>query len=342
MLIETLTGRPKLRRLLQLAAVVAGLFGVGGVGVLVTSTPAAATTCAPACGGPSIDGETAVPAHGLVRLRADGVPAGAAVLWRVSPRAGVSRATTAPDRLEFAAPPGTYDVELLVIGKSGDGLAVGEVFARVTVGGPKAEPKPEPKPDPAAALGKVRFGNGSCTATVVGPRRPDGRWDVLTASHCLAGVGARGTLATKDGRSLAVRCVVHQAGPDLAWLVTEAADLSDLAHAAVAAADPAAGVRVWHQGYGLDQPGNREDGHVAQGPDGNGQLRFVLSVSPGDSGGGIFRSDSGELVSTVCCTAGLAKKTDMWGSSTARIRAARPGPVNLAELPEIDAPAGCR
>ena len=296
-----------------------------------------------ACGF-TIAGATEYPAHGLVRLSAEGVPADAAVAWKVSPRAGVERATTEPELLEFAAPPGTYEVDLMVISKVGDKLTVKEVFTKVTIGPKKGEPKKEPektepekepgKLDAVKALGRIQFGNSSCTATVVYPRRADGRWDVLTASHCVPGVGAKGVLHTKDGKKLAVRVVVHEETPDVAWLVTEDATVADLAYAKLAATNPAAGVKVWHAGYGVDVPLNREDGEVTAAEQPNGMTSFVLSVSPGDSGGGIFRADTNELVATVCCTSALAKKASMSAGGVRAIRKARPGVGRLGELPE--------
>lgn len=289
---------------------------------------------------PAIAGKTEYPAHALVKLKAENVKAGAAVLWRVSPRAGVDRATTAGDRFEFAAVPGVYDVELLVITKAGDGFATEEVFTKVTVGAaPKVDPKPDPekksgKLDPPAALARIQFGNSGCTATVIGPRRADGRWDILTASHCMPGVGSKGSMKLKDGRSFNVRVVVHEKRPDLAWMITEDATVEDMPFANLSATNPAAGVKVWHAGYGVDVPGNREDGEVRTSENSDGQTQFFLSVSPGDSGGGVLRSDTNEVVSTVCCTAALARKADMFGASIASIRKARPGVVRLDELVE--------
>lgn len=288
---------------------------------------------------PSIVGPSSVAPYKLARFRAAGVPKGAAVLWSVSPRKGVDVATTAGDVLEFVAPPAVYEVELTVIASADAGLNARRFYAEVTVGEGKAPPPPPPpaepkagKLDPVQALGRVQFGNSSCTATVIGPRRADGRWDVLTASHCMSGVGAKGTLHTKSGKALPVRVVVHQKRPDLAWLVT-ADPVDELAFANVAAANPAVGVKMFHQGYGVDRPGNREDGTVTNSENGDGQTQFRLSVSPGDSGGGMLRADTLELISTVCCTTRLAGTGDVWGASVRSIRAARPGAVNLDALP---------
>lgn len=347
-------GRPRLKSLLQIAAVVAGLLGIGGTGVFITSAPPAKACSTEAVrddrprilvsdrrtaetSGPAIAGKTSAAPYTLVRLKATGVPKGAGLVWRVSPRVGVDRATTKSDLLEFTAPPGTYEVELLVIEQGADGITTREVFERVTIGDPKVTPPP-PNPgagklDPVQALGRIQFGNGSCTATVIGPRRADGRWDVLTASHCVSGVGAKGTLHTKAGKVLPVRVVVHQARPDLAWMVT-VDPVEDLAYANVAADLPAVGVKMFHQGYGMHVPGNREDGTVLTSEDGNGQSRFWLSVSPGDSGGGMLRSDNLEVISTVCCTNRLSGLGEVWGASVRSIRAARPGAVKLDSLPE--------
>jgi hypothetical protein len=283
-----------------------------------------------------IAGETKYKPHSLVRLRAEGVDAKAALLWRVHPSKDVQRATTPRGLLEFAAHPGTYEVELLVIRAVGDGLQVDE--ARVTVEiepcqpvppTPPAPPKPDPKPpgdgklDPAGALGRIRFSNAGCTATVIGPRRSDGRWDVLTAAHCVSGVGARGTLTLKDGRSLGLRVVAHHPTPDVAWCVTEDI-VADLPYALIAARNPEPGTAIWHMGFGVDRPGNREEGTVIERENAQGQLRMILSVSSGDSGGGIFRVDTNELISVVCCTSGMGRRVSMWGCSAEVAQRTRP------------------
>jgi len=286
-----------------------------------------------------IVGETKYKPHSLVRLRAEGVDVKAAILWRVYPSKDVQRATSPRGVLEFAAHPGSYEVELLVIRSVGDGLQVDE--ARVTVeieqclpAPPKpppapTPPRPDPKPpgygklDPVNALGRIRFGSAGCTATVIGPRRPDGRWDVLTAAHCVSGVGARGTMTLKDGRSVGLRVTVHHKTPDVAWCVTEE-EVADLPYALIAAKNPEPGTAIWHMGYGVDKPGNREDGSIADRENAQGQLRMVLSVSSGDSGGGIFRSDTNELISVVCCTSGIGRTTSMWGCSAEIAQRTRP------------------
>jgi hypothetical protein len=294
-----------------------------------------------------ITGETKYKPHALVRLKAEGVDGKAALLWRVYPSKDVQRATSPRGVLEFAAHPGTYEVELLVITNTDGALSVEEARVSVTIESctpvPPVPPKPDPKPpeggklDPVNALGRIRFGNAGCTATVIGPRRPDGRWDVLTAAHCVSGVGARGTLTLKDGRSFGIRVVAYHKTPDVSWCVTDD-EVKDLPYALIAASNPAVDTPVWHMGFGVDKPGNREDGTVAERENAQGQLRMVLSVSSGDSGGGIFRSDTNELVSVVCCTSGMARKVSMWGCSAEVARRTRPKPAEDADEAWVPVP----
>lgn len=275
-----------------------------------------------------ITGETKYKPHALVRLRAEGIDPKAAILWRVHPAKDVQRATTPRGVLEFAAHPGTYEVELLVIRQTDDGLVVEESQVTVTIEGceqvpPAPEPKPPGKANAEHAIGKLRFGNAGCTATVIGPKRSDGRWDILTAAHCTGGVGSRGTFTLKDGRTLAVTVAARNTDADLTWLVTDAA-VDDLPFANLAAKNPPVGTEIWHMGYGIDQPGNREAGTITGAETPDGQLPMELSVSSGDSGGGIFRADTNELVAVVCCTTDRGRKVLMFGGSAERAGRMRP------------------
>lgn len=300
-----------------------------------------------------ISGETKYQLHDLVSLKAEGVDPKAAILWRVFPPTGIQQAVTPRGMFQAAAKPGTYLIDLMVIRKNGeDGLDIDTAQVTITVEScqpvppiivppkpeprdppPKVDPKPEGKPDALKALGRIQFGNSGCTATVVGPRRADGRWDVLTAAHCMKGNGERGTISLKDGRSLRIRVVVHERASDIAWCVTEDADLKDVPFANLARANPETGTKIWHNGYGVDKPGNREDGVVSSAENSQGQIRMTLSVSSGDSGGGIFRTDTDELISVVCCTSAMAQRVSMWGGSVERARRLRPGATVSLEWP---------
>lgn len=296
--------------------------------------------------GPAISGETKYKPHSLVRLRAVGVPEKAGLLWRITPKGNVQRATTSRDICEFAAPPGAYEVEVLVISCKPDGsLDTSEAAVSIVIEschppepGPKPPTPPGPGPtppptppgpgggthDPSNAIGRIQFGNAGCSATIVSPRRADGKWDVLTAAHCISSVGQTGTITMpKTGRKHAVKVKVFDRTCDIAWLET-VEPISDIEYAHLGKENPPTGTKVWHQGYGFDKPRNREDGTLMGGENLAGQLRFVLNVSNGDSGGGIFRADTNEVISSVCCTAGIAQKTDMYGGSTARAIRLRP------------------
>jgi len=275
-----------------------------------------------------IAGETKYKPHALVRLKAEGVDAKAAILWRIHPSHDVQRATTAKGILEFAARPGVYEVELLAIVNTDSGLVVDESRISVEIEGcgaksPDATPKPPSKPNAEKALGKLKFGTAGCTATVIGPRRPDGKWDILTAAHCTGGVGNSGTFAASDGRTIGVTVAARDTTSDLCWLVTDAV-LDEMPFARLAAKNPAANADVWHKGFGVDRPGNREEGRVTGDETSDGQLPMELSVSSGDSGGGIFRTDSNELIAVVCCTTERGRKVLMFGGSAETASRLRP------------------
>lgn len=310
--------------------------------------------------GPVITGETRYKPHALVRLKAEGVDPRAGMIWQVFPESNIQQATTAEDLLEFAAPPGQYEISLLVVTqREGGGLKVTRAKTVVVIESchppepappkptpPKPDPTPPAPPEPAppgagkldasGALGKIQFQSAGCTATVIGPRRSDGRWWVLTAAHCVPAVGSRGSMTMPAGQKASVRVVSHHPTQDLAWMVTEEAGLSDLCYARLADRNPEVAVPVWHQGYGVQVPRNREDGTVLQAENHQGQLTMRLSVSSGDSGGGIFRSDTNELVSVVCCTMNKGTKVTMWGGSVEQARRLRP--ADPADTPATPRP----
>ncbi|MFM7148741.1 MAG: trypsin-like peptidase domain-containing protein [Gemmataceae bacterium] len=264
----------------------------------------------------SIQGETLVKPHRLVRLQARGHASGSILIWDVSPEEACD-VEEMGDRLVLSAPPGTYRVRLRVL-QLREGAAQ-QQSARVVVTIRADDGKPAPpsteRPDPVGATGRLRFGNAGCTATLIGPRRDDGRWDVLTAAHCTGAVGSTGTLRLSDGRTLSVTVTARDTQADLAWLVTERVE-GTLPHAVLARSVPAEGTAVWHQGFGVDRPGNRETGRILATASPRGQLALRLSVSSGDSGSGIFREDTGELVAVVCCTSG---STTYAGSSVSAL-----------------------
>lgn len=181
----------------------------------------------------------------------------------------------------------------------------------------KPRPKPE-KTDVKAAIIKITSGNSMCTATVIRPRFADGRWPILTAAHCVRGVGASFTARFKDGKNVPGKVVYHSRDFDLAWGVIETRE--ELDSASVSPADPSEGTPVWHMGYGVDRPGNLETGRVLRHSPGGTTMYTSLAVSSGDSGSGVFRSDTNELVGVV---SGYSGRTNISGSCR-RVRETRP------------------
>lgn len=322
------------------AAMCAACIGTGVATRSKTASPAEVSNTGWRSANKLIASQMQVERDHLVRMEATGMPEKSALLWRVYPAEHVDRATTTKGRLEFVAPPGDYKVELLVITVTPDGIPeVAEFFHTVTVTGgtPPPPPPPPAKPDPLPAISRIQFGNAGCTACPIGPRRADGRWDIFTAAHCVTGVGQKGTMILKDGSRVPVTVSARDARSDVCWLVTDAADIVTMPHAELADALPARGSKVWHQGYGIDKPGNREEGTVL-GETSDGQLAFELSVSSGDSGGPIVLDEAGKVVASVCCTTGLAVRTTMYGGHCLSARSIRPKSGTAVEWKPIDLP----
>lgn len=209
---------------------------------------------------------------------------------------------------------------------------------------PKVEPQQQP--NAPAAIVRITFGNAGCSATIIGPRREDGRWWVLTAAHCIGGQGQRGQMKLLDGRTFALSVVAFDKVSDCCWCVT-AERVEALPFALLAKSSPNAGARVWHAGYGFDRPGNREDGEVIGSAPADGQIVMTLNVSSGDSGGGILLDGTNEVVSCVCCTTHIAARGKVWGASPESIAKLQragaanvewepcPMPTRPAEVPDV-------
>lgn len=117
-----------------------------------------------------------------------------------------------------------------------------------------------------------------------------------------------------DGSKIGLTFVSADDTSDHCWLVTTLPQ-KGIPYALLATADPKPGDTIWHCGFGTDKPGNLERGTVIAGTDGNGQCRYSLSVSHGDSGGGIALDTSGRVLSPVCCTTRTDAVGDVWGCS---------------------------
>jgi hypothetical protein len=202
---------------------------------------------------------------------------------------------------------------------------------------PGPPPKPEQKPDAWNAIGKLALQGAYCSGTVIGPPKSDGRWTVVSAAHCVNRVGEHATFIQRSGTSRNVTCYAINKTADISLWSTDAAQ-GDMAFTIVARTTPQPGTRVFHGGFGRDQPGNREEGEVVTLPNQDGQVKYHLSVSPGDSGGGICINENGELLSPVCCTTRLDGPGEVWGGSPEMINRMLTVPTEFLELPPMKMP----
>lgn len=109
---------------------------------------------------PVIDGKTEVGPGKLVKLTAKGVSDKAGLVWRVSPRSGWEKADTDRTKLQFAAVPGKYTVDLIVVTVKGDGVDVFEAppVEIVVTGTAPTPPTPPTPPVPPTPPGPVDDG----------------------------------------------------------------------------------------------------------------------------------------------------------------------------------------
>lgn len=205
------------------------------------------------------------------------------------------------------------------------------------IGSPRIPRLKPPHFKPGDAIGQTRFGNAGCSATIIGPVGDDDHFiDVLTAAHCQE-KGARGTMKIKDGRAFEVECIAIDHKADVAWLRAER-PAGPVPFLLMADESPVPGAKVWHMGYGIDKPANKEEGHfVGETPDAQ-KFQYRLSVSPGDSGGGILLTSNSRVLSPVCCTTRLGGTGDVWGGTPARALAIRPHKATRDEPDEATHP----
>jgi len=205
--------------------------------------------------------------------------------------------------------------------------------------------KPQARHDVPNAIGRISMGNTGCTATIIGPvADTDDKVAILTAAHCIQ-VGTKGRMKLKDGREFSFTCVSRDAKPDVAWLVANRPP-GEVPYALLASTTPPVGSVVWHQGYGVDRPGNVEKGSFQGVNDASSQCMFTLSVSSGDSGGGIIALEDGSVLSPVCCTSRLSGPGRVYGATPMACAAARPKIVATSSVeaeeminPTVELPA---
>lgn len=208
----------------------------------------------------------------------------------------------------------------------------------VTVANPCDPPKhTEPTRKPLEAVGRLVMSGGYCSATPVSPLNADHKQVVLTAAHCVQSVGEVCQFTTRSGRTVRVTVTSINRQADAALMLTEPLT-EPLPYLLVAEASPPAGTAVLHCGFGVDKPGNVETGKVLMPDTGAGQTMYSLSVSPGDSGGGICVDSSGALLSPVCCTTRLAQVGQVYGARPEVVRRMMLSPASFTEVPPMRMP----
>lgn len=218
----------------------------------------------------------------------------------------------------------------------------GPVGTPPTVLTPPAVVPPTPAPqqptnDPRSAIGKVVMSGGYCSATVVNEQHTDGSYTLVCASHCFKQVGEEVSFILRDGRQVKASCIALDRGPDISILRTAPVS-TPLPFVRVADVTPDVGSKVFHAGYGIDVPGNTEYGTVLERDTPNGQVVYHLSVSPGDSGGGICLDAAGKLLSPVCCTTNLAAPGSVWGGKPEKINDMLRNPTAFVGVPPVKMP----
>lgn len=181
-----------------------------------------------------------------------------------------------------------------------------------------------PPPNKAEeAIGLLDMGRSRCTATIIGPvYSTDSAINILSAAHCIK-VGQAATLTMKNGTVLKCRCIAADSLCDFAWLQAPRPS-GNCPYLLLADQIPTPGDEVWHHGYGIDKPNNRESGTLATCSDRSSQWKYRLSVSPGDSGGAIMHARSGRVLSPVCCTSRLSGVGDVYGANPLKAAEMRP------------------
>lgn len=273
-------------------------------------------------------------AGSLVRVVLLGSEQATSISWLVVPEPdSMQRATTPPHIFEAVLPPGRYQVIVIVMYSGADGsprLYVGSVIVVVRSRDPPPPPQPTPPPKPEPpkppepqwkrdtwnAIGRIRFGSSGCSATHI---RVDGQRAslFLTAAHCVSGTGQIGEFVSRDGQvTLRVRVIGTDRSSDCAWLIADDGRLhTELPYAVLADRHPEPREAVWHGGFGIDKPGNREVGVYLREQTRNRQLVYHLSVSSGDSGGAIVWTAMDTVLSPVCCTTDLGRAGEVAGAS---------------------------
>lgn len=205
---------------------------------------------------------------------------------------------------------------------------------------PLVTPQPEaPRPadDPLKAICKLIKPGSYCSGTVVTAADASGCQRIVSAAHCHKSVGESVNVAMRDGSGCVAHVIAIDRKSDCAILRTEPLK-SALPYIEISTANPAIGADVMHAGYGRHVPGNIERGKVLAIENSDGQIQYLLSVSLGDSGGGICLDSKGKLLSPVCCTTKLDALGNVWGASPSIINRMMREPTSFIDVAPMEMP----
>jgi len=238
--------------------------------------------------------------------------------------------TKAGVTLVFCGPPGEYSLRITYVTEN---YEIHVVDIRVTIipkdrkqPEPKPDPKPKPEPDPKPkptpppeptpkekrenainSVVKIRTQYSLCSATIV--FQFESQVTLFTAAHCVSRQGQVFDVETRSGVKFQATVAAFDRKSDLAVLLAKYS--GKLPYTPIARGYKL-GEKVFHCGFGRHIPGNVEEGELIS--IGDYQNAYSLSVSPGDSGGGIFNAD-GEWMGAVCCTTNLDRVGTVWAGN---------------------------
>lgn len=154
--------------------------------------------------------------------------------------------------------------------------------------------------NPSKSTYRISHGNSGCSATVIDRHRDTGAYILVTAAHCVSGERSRVSVHVPSMGTITGYVVAYDRQRDAAVIETTPTDYTLYASRVSTTRRPL-GRRVWHIGYGVDRPGNREAGTIIGYDDTSSQYMSDVSVSSGDSGSGVHDADDDTVCGTVCC-----------------------------------------
>lgn len=188
---------------------------------------------------------------------------------------------------------------------------------------PPTTPSPPPPENEThartrAATVAVLQAHASGTGTNIDDPDDPNRDYVVTANHVVDRTNEPVTITDAEGRKSRGRVIARDKDADLALIQVEP-PRPNRTVATIAAAPKPIGTAIYHHAHGMHRPQNLETGTVRTTYRTDGQDTFTLSVSAGDSGGGIFDAETGELVAVIAATTAKNRDAIVFAGNALRI-----------------------